>query len=96
MGTPHRGGNNATLGKIAAHIATASLSSLSNDFMESLSRNSLLTEERSELFRHQLEDYYILSFYETLGRKVKGKGIGIVSLMAISIESRILRNGPDR
>ena len=78
MGTPHQGGNKASLGSIAGRIATALLGNPANDLMESLVKNSLLREGSSNYFRHQLEDYYIISFYESLNYKVKGRSIGRV------------------
>ena len=66
FGTPHRGGNYAKLGDIAASITRGLLRNPSNTFMEALKKDSLFSDTLVEDFRHQLEDYYVLSFYETL------------------------------
>ena len=66
FGTPHQGGNQATLGDIAAKIARAVLSSPGNTFMEHLKKDSLFSENLTNDFKHQYEDYHILSFYETM------------------------------
>ncbi|KAL9114581.1 MAG: hypothetical protein Q9187_007434, partial [Circinaria calcarea] len=66
FGTPHRGGNYAKLGDIVASITRGLLRNPSNTFMEALTRDSLFSDTLVEDFRHQLEDYYVLSFFETL------------------------------
>ncbi|KAI1127532.1 hypothetical protein F5Y10DRAFT_193378 [Nemania abortiva] len=63
--TPHRGGNHATVGDIVAKIARSVLSTPENTFMEALKRNSIFADTLIGDFRQQLEDYLILSFYET-------------------------------
>lgn len=40
--------------------------------MEALKKDSLFSDTLVEDFRHQLEDYYILSFFETLPMKTLG------------------------
>ncbi|KAH6683908.1 hypothetical protein B0J14DRAFT_571676 [Halenospora varia] len=67
--TPHRGGNNATLGNIVAKIAKTVMWNPGNTFMDHLKKNSLFTENLTNEFKHQYEDYSILSFYETRGFK---------------------------
>ncbi|KAL0636312.1 hypothetical protein Q9L58_004769 [Maublancomyces gigas] len=66
FGTPHHGGNGASLGSIAASITRYCLGNLSNSFMESLKKDNIFANELSRDFQLQLEDYYVLSFYETL------------------------------
>ncbi|MCJ1240785.1 hypothetical protein MMC14_008789 [Varicellaria rhodocarpa] len=66
FGTPHQGGNFAKLGDIAASITRGVLRNPSNTFMEALKKDSLFSDTLVEDFRHQLEDYYVLSFFETL------------------------------
>ncbi|KAI9859416.1 MAG: hypothetical protein M1813_006753 [Trichoglossum hirsutum] len=72
FGTPHQGGNFASLGSIAASIARLSLRNPSNSFMETLKTDSLFADDLVQDFRQQLEDYYVLSFYETLPFKKLG------------------------
>jgi hypothetical protein len=66
FGTPHQGGNFAKLGDIAAAIVRGVLGNVKNSFMEALKKGSLFSDAEADDFRHQLEDYYVLSFYETL------------------------------
>lgn len=63
--TPHRGGNHAKLGDLATKIARSVLFEPRNTFMDNLKHNSLFSEHLQDEFRHQYEDYQILSFYET-------------------------------
>ncbi|KAI9774757.1 MAG: hypothetical protein M1839_001624 [Geoglossum umbratile] len=72
FGTPHQGGNLASLGNIAASIARLCLRNPPNSFMEALEKDSLFADELAQDFREQLEDYYVLSFYETLPFKKLG------------------------
>ncbi|KAF8242777.1 hypothetical protein K440DRAFT_656415 [Wilcoxina mikolae CBS 423.85] len=70
--TPHQGGNFASLGSIAATIARVTLMNPKNSFMEALKADSLFADSIINDFRHQLEDFYVLSFYETLSLKKLG------------------------
>lgn len=65
FGTPHQGGNFVKLGEIAASITRGVLRNPSNTLMEALKKDSLFSDTLVGDFRHQLEDYYVLSFYET-------------------------------
>jgi hypothetical protein len=40
-----------------------------NSFMEALKTDSLFADNIISDFRHQLEDFHVLSFYETLSLK---------------------------
>jgi hypothetical protein len=70
--TPHRGGNHAKLGDIAASIVKLVLQNEDNTFMEALKKDSLFAQGVSDDFRHQLKDYRVISFYETLAYKKFG------------------------
>lgn len=72
FGTPHQGGNFAKLGDIASKIMRAVLRNEENTFMEALKVDSLFADDLIQDFRHQLEDYYVLSFFETRGFKKLG------------------------
>jgi hypothetical protein len=63
--TPHHGGNFANVGDLAANIARSVLWNPKNTFMDNLKHNSIFSERLRDDFRHQLEDFKILSFYET-------------------------------
>jgi hypothetical protein len=65
-GTPHQGGSFAKLGDIAASIARRPLWNPKNTFIEALKKDSLFSDTLVDDFRHQLEDYYVLSFFEAL------------------------------
>lgn len=71
--TPHRGGEFAKLGSIAAKIVKAIYRNPTNTFMEALEKDSLFGDNITHDFRNMLEDYYVLSFYET--RKLEPFGI---------------------
>ncbi|SLM35359.1 WD40/YVTN repeat-like-containing domain, partial [Lasallia pustulata] len=66
FGTPHQGGNFTKLGDIAASIIRGVLRNPSSTFMEALKKDSLFSDALVGDFRHQLEDYHVLSFFETL------------------------------
>lgn len=70
--TPHQGGNYAGLGDIAVSIARRLLRNPKNTFLEALKGDSLFADDLVKDFRQQLEDYYVLSFYESLSMKKLG------------------------
>lgn len=69
FGTPHAGGKDAlvTIGKISAKVATSILRNPSKDVMEALTKGSLFSDVLQESWRHQLNLYKIVSFYEGIG-----------------------------
>ncbi|KAL9634164.1 MAG: hypothetical protein Q9204_003107 [Flavoplaca sp. TL-2023a] len=71
---PHQGGHGASLGKIAKNIVTTLNGSSRNDLIESLCANSFFQENQATFFRHQLEDYQIVSICETKPTKIKHLG----------------------
>jgi protein SERAC1 len=75
FGTPHRGGNGAYLGAIASNVARSVLRNPKPNFMEALKQDSLFANTLIKNFQHLLEDFHILSFYETK----PFKNFGIVS-----------------
>ncbi|KAI1132377.1 hypothetical protein F5Y10DRAFT_231582, partial [Nemania abortiva] len=70
FGTPHQGGNNAGFGDLMARIARCLSGNPGNTFMDALKGNSLFLSTIADDFRQLLEDFQIISFYETrpLGR----------------------------
>jgi protein SERAC1 len=64
FGTPHRGGNYVSVGEFAANISKAALQKPSKALLEMLKNNSQNLNELTNLFRHQLNNYRIVSFYE--------------------------------
>ena len=69
--TPHRGGEGAGVAKVAANICSAFTGQPRNKLLESLQSRSLIRELSSDHFRHQLNDYEILSFIERRKMLVK-------------------------
>jgi hypothetical protein len=71
------------LGKIAARVARfVSKGHASNDLLDCLEYNSLFTRQMTDRFRHQLEDYRVISFIE--GKKVQIGGVGPTSISHVS------------
>lgn len=72
------------LGKIAARVARfVSNGHASNDLMNCLEHNSLFTRQMTDRFRHQLEDYRVVSFIE--GKEVQLGGLGPASISHVSV-----------
>jgi tetratricopeptide (TPR) repeat protein len=83
FGTPHRGAKAVELGKIAARVARfVSKGHASNDLLDCLEHNSLFTRQMTDRFRHQLEDYRVVSFIE--GKEVQLGGAGPASISHVS------------
>jgi len=77
--TPHKGGNLVALGKfVAAIVRHTTPGNARNDLLFSLEKGGFFTEELSEDWRQQLEDYVFVSFYETRHTKILGKDVGLV------------------
>jgi hypothetical protein len=66
--TPQSGPNNESskiaFGKACVSIAHLFIGKPTNDIMEALDPSSLFSDTLKESFRHQLENYRIVSFYE--------------------------------
>lgn len=69
FGTPHEGGDGrlVALGAAAAHIASALHVQPSNDLIETLKKGSLFSDLLAEQWRHHLESYQLVSFWEGIG-----------------------------
>ncbi|KAI0897700.1 hypothetical protein F4806DRAFT_494425 [Annulohypoxylon nitens] len=65
LATPHRGGNHAGIGEVVAKVARSMLGNPNNTFMRALKKDSQFLDTISDDFRQLLEDFQILSFYET-------------------------------
>jgi hypothetical protein len=76
FGTPHDGGDRTlvALGSAAARVATKLHAQPSNDLIETLKSGSMFSDILGELWRQQLLNYNIISFWE---------GIGDVSLLTL-------------
>lgn len=78
---PHQGGHGAGLGAIAKNLVQSLTGDANNDIIESLKTNSLFQENQATFFKHQLEDYRIVSVYETKPTKLNkfiGKFIMVI------------------
>ncbi|CEJ57503.1 hypothetical protein PMG11_06194 [Penicillium brasilianum] len=91
FGTPHRGAKAVELGKIAARVARfVSKGHASNDLLDCLEHNSLFTRQMSDRFRHQLEDYRVVSFIEGKEVFLGGAGPASISHLVVDEESAVL------
>ncbi|KAF3390337.1 Sulfite efflux pump SSU1 [Penicillium rolfsii] len=91
FGTPHRGAKAVELGKIAARVARfISKGHASNDLLDCLEHNSLFTRQMSDRFRHQLEDYRVVSFIEGKEVFLGGAGPASLSHLVVDEESAVL------
>ena len=72
FGTPHDGGNKilVLLGSAAARVASFVHLQASNDVIEILKSGSLFADLLGEQWRHQLESYQLVSFWEGKGNIV--------------------------
>ena len=75
------------MNEVCATIARCINGSSSNDILKNLEKSSILSQETWDMFRAQLEDYKVVSFYETRKRMVKRFGIrlGMVSSILHSV-----------
>ena len=69
--TPHRGGERAAVAESAANICSAFTGEPKNKLLESLQSRALITELSSDQFRHQLNDYEVLSLIERRKMSIK-------------------------
>ena len=70
FGTPHGGpGSNwkIVFGKTCVKIAQSIPGRTPNDIMEALKRGSLFSDALQNQWRHQLDHYRIVTFYEGIG-----------------------------
>ncbi|KAI1462435.1 hypothetical protein F4805DRAFT_410628 [Annulohypoxylon moriforme] len=65
FGTPHKGGVHAGMGDTVAKIARSILGNPNNTFMSALKKDSQFLDIITDDFRQLLEEFQILSFYET-------------------------------
>jgi hypothetical protein len=86
FGTPHRGGNNVGLGKVASNIVTAISGGVNNNLLDYLAKDSLLTEYTNDDFRHQWTDYEVVTFFEKQPTKLKGAGVLGTYVRAMVVE----------
>jgi len=70
--TPHQGSDIGKLGEIAAIISKEVNQNSSDSLLESMKKDSLYSDDLANQFRHQLFNYYFLSFYERLRSKETG------------------------
>ena len=67
---PNQGGHGAGLGAIAKNIVLGLTGDANSDIIESLKSNSLFQENQATAFKHQLEDFRIVSVYENRPTKL--------------------------
>lgn len=82
-----------TLGKIAANIITTIGGKVSNDLLLYLEKDSVLTQNTNDDFRHQVEDYRIVTFFETRKTRLKRSGFLGVYLNTIVVDAKSAKLG---
>ncbi len=65
LGTPHRGSDKATYGKVLSDVATTVVRRPNSKLLGALQTNSDALMRLASEFKHQLPQYKIVSFYET-------------------------------
>lgn len=65
FGTPHQGGNGATHADRIASVLSVITGQTKNTLLKALSKGSFLNEATTDQFRPQLNDYKVLTFYES-------------------------------
>jgi hypothetical protein len=93
FGTPHQGGNGVTLGRVAARIVTAVGGSVSNDLLHYLDKDSANVENAHEDFRYQVNDYQIVTFFETRKTKLKKSGFMGKYIKAFVVDAKSAKMG---
>ena len=78
FGTPHRGSEKATYGKVLAKIATTVMNKPNSKLIQALTSNSDELGRLTSDFRHQLPRYSVVTFYETKPMKMLS---GLVSYL---------------
>jgi PGAP1-like protein len=81
LGTPHRGSETAAYGSLLANIATFVMNKHKPSLVEALKQNSVELLKLTSDFRHELNKYKVVSFYER-----RPTGIGRVSTV-VSVTS---------
>ena len=77
FGTPHQGGNLASVGDYVANMYLAMTGKPRNDLVNALKETSDSATKRYEQFRHKLEDFLVISCFEGLPYS---KATGLVCL----------------
>jgi hypothetical protein len=65
FGTPHRGSDKATYGKILGNVASTVMHKPTSKLLSALQSNSDVLARLTSDFRHQLPNYQVVTFYET-------------------------------
>ena len=91
FGTPHAGGNEAlvAIGLIASKIAELTFMKPKNDIAKTLKSGSMFIDLLSDNWRHQLEDYQLVSFYEADGA-VSFRSLPGISIFQLRLYFRLL------
>ncbi|KAL3417461.1 NB-ARC domain-containing protein [Phlyctema vagabunda] len=94
FGCPHHGAKGVELGNVAAKVAKfVSNGSASNELLDCLKHNSFFTREMSENFKYQLEQYMVVSFFETKPMQLGGFGPASVGHVVVERDSAVLGIG---
>jgi len=93
FGTPHQGGNGATLGRVTANIISAIGGTVTNNLLRYLEKHSVLTQNLNEDFSYQQEDYRVVTFFEARKTKMKKTGIFGTYISAIVVDAKSAKLG---
>lgn len=75
FGTPHRGSEKASYGKVLAAVAATVMHRPSSRLISALQSNSDTLQQLNSDFKYQLVNYQILNFYETRAMSVFSKPV---------------------
>jgi hypothetical protein len=72
-------------------VARAVLQNPDNTFMEALKKDSLFADNIIEDFKHQLENFFIVNFFETLPYKNMGL-VGYLYILVFVLSTNFVRS----
>ena len=90
MGTPHRGSEKASYGKVLAKIATIVMNKPSSRLVPALKRNSDELMRLTSDFKFQLSNYQVVSFYEMKPMKFSSTLVSLITIMIITSNTSCL------
>lgn len=90
LGTPHRGSDKATYGKVLANVAQFVTHRPPARLLTALQTNSDVLLRLTDDFRFQLPDYQVYSFFELRPMKGLSSLVGVITLLPrLSITNQI-------
>ena len=80
----------AGVADVASKICSVLTGEPSNSLLDTLKKDSLVNEISSDLFHHQINDYKILSFYETRKMDVRVKRLRMIPQVTSMVRNLLL------